>query len=52
MENSKIHSQGLTRMNVIYFEAAVLTVLVIVIAIQHKTLAEVKKINNKKNEGQ
>lgn len=47
MENTKLQSTSfLTRLNLIYMEAAVLTVLVIVIVIQHKTLTEVKKLNN------
>lgn len=33
-----------------YMEVAVLTVLIIVIVIQHKTLTEVKKLNNQYNE--
>lgn len=51
MENSKPHLTGfLTRINLMYLEVAVLTALVIVIIIQHQTLAEVKKLNNTGNE--
>lgn len=35
-----------------YLEVAVLGVLIIVIAIQHKTLTEVKKLNKQNNEKQ
>ncbi len=51
MENTKIQSTGfMKRLNLMYLEAAVLTVLVIVIVFQHKTLTEVKKLNNQNNE--
>lgn len=47
MDNNKIQSSSLlTRVNLMYLEVAVLGVLIIVIAIQHKTLTEVKKLNN------
>ncbi len=46
MENIKAQPTSfLTRSNLMYMEVAVLTVLVIVIVIQHKTLTEIKKLN-------
>jgi len=51
MENSKVLTpHSATRINLIYLEVAVLTVLVIVVVVQHKTLMEVKKLTNQNNE--
>ncbi len=53
MENTKVQASGFpSKINLIYLEAAVLTILVIVIAIQHRKLTEVKKLNKQNNEKQ